>query len=330
LRRVAEDCPRKEASSILISLGEKDFPGKNKSISSCRVGSIRVKPLHIMIISGLSGSGKSTAMKALEDSGFYCIDNMPATLIPTFVELCQHSTRGLSKVAIVVDIRGKEFLEDFQKRIQELKHKGHAVKILFLESADAALIRRYSETRRSHPAGKERGLSIPEAVKEERGEMAFLREIADQVIDTSNLNVHQLRSIVMEYLPPATAQRMKVTLLSFGYSYGLPPEADMVMDVRLLPNPFFVRELRGLTGQDTKVSDYVLGQEETAPFLERLSEMIEYLIPLYEKEGKSYLTIAIGCTGGKHRSVVITEQVAAMLDHEGKEVTVRHRDIERG
>jgi RNase adapter protein RapZ len=289
-----------------------------------------VKPLHIIIISGLSGSGKSTAMSALEDSGFYCIDNLPATLIPTFIELCQHSTRGLSKVAIVVDIRGKEFLEGFQKVAQDLRNQGHEVKILFLESTDEVLIRRYSETRRSHPVEKERGLSLPEAVRGERGEMAFLREIADEVIDTSTLNVHQLRGVIMERLLPATTQRMKVTLLSFGYSYGIPTEADIVMDVRLLPNPFFVSELRGLTGKDTQVRDYVLKQEETTPFLQRFSEMIEYLIPLYTKEGKSYLTIAIGCTGGKHRSVVITERVAEMLGQRDQRVTVRHRDVERG
>ena len=289
-----------------------------------------MKPLQLMIISGLSGSGKSTAMKALEDSGFYCIDNMPATLIPTFIELCQHSTRGLTKVAIVVDIRGKEFLEDFQKVVKDLRGKGHEMMILFLESADEVLIRRYSETRRSHPVGKEKGLPLPEAVKKERGEMAFLREIADEVIDTSTLNVHQLRGIIMEHLLPATAQRMKVTLLSFGYSYGIPTEADIVMDVRLLPNPFFVRELRGLTGKDAEVRDYVLKQEETNTFLQRFSEMIEYLIPLYEKEGKAYLTIAIGCTGGKHRSVVITERLAKMLGQWDQRITVRHRDVERG
>ena len=289
-----------------------------------------MKPLHIIIISGLSGSGKSTAMRALEDNGFYCIDNLPATLIPTFVELCQHSTRGLSKVAIVVDIRGKEFLEGFQKVAHNLKKQGHEVTILFLESADEVLIRRYSETRRSHPVEKERGLSLPEAVRGERGEMAFLREIADEVIDTSTLNVHQLRSAIIERLIPATAHRMKVTLLSFGYSYGIPTEADIVMDVRLLPNPFFVSELRGLTGKDAKVRDYVLKQKETKPFIQRFSEMIAYLIPLYEKEGKSYLTIAIGCTGGKHRSVVITERLADMLGQQDQQVTVRHRDVERG
>jgi UPF0042 nucleotide-binding protein len=289
-----------------------------------------VKALQITIISGLSGSGKSTAMRALEDMGFYCIDNMPATLIPTFIELCQHSTGELSRVAIAVDIRGKEFLEDFQKRVQDLRGKGHEVKILFLESTNEALIRRYSETRRSHPVAKERGIALPEAVKEERGEMAFLREIADEVIDTSDLNVHQLRDIVMERLMTVPAKRMKATLLSFGYSYGLPAEADIVMDVRLLPNPFFVRELRGLTGKDSTVRDYVLKQKETTEFLHRFSEMIEYLIPLYEKEGKSYLTIAIGCTGGKHRSVVIAEHLTAMLGKQGKEITVRHRDIERG
>jgi UPF0042 nucleotide-binding protein len=289
-----------------------------------------VKTLQITIVSGLSGSGKSTAMRALEDMGFYCIDNMPATLIPTFIELCQASTGELSRVAIAVDIRGKEFLEDFQKRVQDLRGKRHEVKIIFLESTDEVLIRRYSETRRSHPVEKERGIALPEAVKEERGEMAFLREIADEVIDTSNLNVHELRGIVMERLSAAPAKRMKATLLSFGYSYGLPPEADIVMDVRLLSNPFFVRELRELTGQDKKVRDYVLKQKETKEFFRRFSEMIEYLIPLYEKEGKSYLTIAIGCTGGKHRSVVIAEHVAATMGKQGKEITVRHRDIERG
>ena len=289
-----------------------------------------VKPLQITIISGLSGSGKSTAMRAVEDMGFYCIDNMPATLIPTFIELCQHSTGELSRVAVAVDIRGKEFLEDIQKRVQDLREKGHEVKILFLESTNEVLIRRYSETRRGHPVEKERGIPLPEAVQEERGEMAFLREIADEVIDTSDLNVHQLRGIIMERLMIAPAMRMKATLLSFGYSYGLPAEADIVMDVRLLPNPFFVKELRGLTGRDNEVRDYVLKQKETTEFLRRFSEMIEYLIPLYEKEGKSYLTIAIGCTGGRHRSVVIAEHVAQMLGQQGKEITVRHRDIERG
>jgi UPF0042 nucleotide-binding protein len=269
-------------------------------------------------------------MKALEDSGFYCIDNMPAPLIPTFIELCQHSTRGLARVSIAVDIRGKEFLENFQKVVKGLRKKGHQVKILFLESTNEVLIRRYSETRRSHPVEKERGIALPEAVKEERGEMAFLREIADEVIDTSDLTVHQLRGSIMERLMTAPATRMKTTLLSFGYSYGLPAEADIIMDVRLLPNPFFIKELQGLTGKDRKVRDYIMKQKETAEFLQRFREMIEYLIPLYVKEGKSYLTVAVGCTGGKHRSVVITEHLATTLSQRGTEVTVRHRDIERG
>ena len=289
-----------------------------------------MKPLQITIISGLSGSGKSTAMRALEDAGFYCIDNMPATLIPTFIELCQHSTRGIPRVAIVVDIRGKEFLEDFQKVVQGLRGIGHQVKILFLESTDEILIRRYSETRRRHPLEEQRSIPLPRAVKEERGEIAFLREIADQVIETSALNVHQLRALIMERLLVPAAQRMKVTLLSFGYSFGIPTVADIAMDVRFLPNPFFVRELRGLTGGDKRVRDYVLNRKQTNDFLRRFSKMIDYLIPLYEKEGKSYLTVAIGCTGGKHRSVVITERLAEILGEGGKEITVTHRDMERG
>jgi UPF0042 nucleotide-binding protein len=289
-----------------------------------------VKPLQITIVSGLSGSGKSTAMRALEDSGYYCIDNMPAPLIPTFIELCQHSTGELTRVAIAVDIRGKEFLEDFQKRMQDLRLKGYEVKIIFLESTNEILIRRYSETRRRHPVEKERGIALSEAVEEERGEMAFLREIADEVIDTSALNVHELRGIIVERLMAAPAARMQVTLMSFGYSYGLPAEADMVIDVRFLPNPFFVGELRGLTGQDEKVRTYLLEQRETKEFLTRFGEMIAYLLPLYEKEGKSYLTIAVGCTGGRHRSVVIAEQVARLLAEHGTELTVRHRDMDRG
>jgi UPF0042 nucleotide-binding protein len=289
-----------------------------------------VKLLQILIISGLSGSGKSTAMRALEDSGYYCIDNMPAPLIPTFVELLQHSTRGLSRLAIAVDIRGKEFLEDFQKVAQDLKRAGHQVTIFFLESTNEVLMRRYSETRRRHPLEKERGISLFEAVKEERGEIAFLREIADEVIDTSSFNVHQLRNLIMDRLLVPSAQKMKVTILSFGYSYGVPPEADIVMDVRFLPNPFFIRELRGLTGEDKRVKAYVLEKEESNDFIDKFCKIIEYLIPRYEKEGKSYLTIAIGCTGGKHRSVVITERVAEILSQGSKEVTVKHRDVERG
>ena len=289
-----------------------------------------MRPLYIIIISGLSGSGKSPALRALEDHGFYCVDNMPATLIPTFSELCQHSARGLSRVAFVVDIRGQEFLEHFQNVISRLREQGHEVRFLFLESSTEMLIRRYSETRRRHPLEKERGMPLPEAVSEERGEIAFLREIADEIIDTSDLTVHELRRLIMERLLIPVSEKMKVTFLSFGYSYGVPPESDIAMDVRFLANPFFVKELRPLTGDDKAVKDYVLEKEETRDFLERFGDLIEYLVPQYEREGKSYLTIAIGCTGGKHRSVVIAERLAEIFRARGKEVTVRHRDVERG
>jgi len=289
-----------------------------------------VRPLHIIIISGLSGSGKSTAMRALEDNGFFCIDNMPATLIPTFAELCQHSTRELSRVAFAVDIRGQEFLENVRKILEGLKAQGHHVMILFLESSDEMLIRRYSETRRRHPLEKERGMSLPDAVRQERGEVAFLRDVADEVIDTTHLTVHGLRDVIIDRLLAPVPQKMKITVMSFGYSYGIPPEADIVMDVRFLPNPFFVPELRMLTGRDGLVKDYVLEKDETGDFLKRFGELIDYLIPHYEREGKSYLTIAVGCTGGKHRSVVIAESLADRARQMGMSVDVRHRDMERG
>jgi UPF0042 nucleotide-binding protein len=289
-----------------------------------------VKLLHIVIISGLSGSGKTTVLRALEDKGFYCIDNMPATLIPTFAELLQHSTRGLSRVAVVVDIRGQEFLEDFQKIVDGLETRGHQVRIVFLESSTEALIRRYSETRRRHPLEKELGVPLREAVEKERGELAFLRESADKILDTTDLTVHQLRRELSRHLRAPLSSKMTVTFVSFGYSYGVPPESDIVMDVRFLANPFFVEELRPYTGQHPAVKQYVLENQHTREFMDKLSDLIAYLRPHYEEEGKSYLTIAVGCTGGKHRSVVVADRLAEIFHQQGVEVTVRHRDMERG
>ncbi|RLA98547.1 MAG: RNase adapter RapZ [Deltaproteobacteria bacterium] len=285
-----------------------------------------MRDLQLIIISGLSGSGKSTALAALEDSGYYCVDNLPASLIPTLVELCRHSSRGISRVAMVVDIRGREFLEGLQRTIESLRSKGHEVRVIFLEASDETLIARYNQTRRRHPLEKEKGVPLSEAVKVEREEMAFLREMADEVIETTTLSARDLRSLMMERLGPL-AREVRMEFVSFGFNYGLPSEADIVMDVRFLPNPFYVKELRELEGLHEAVRRYVLEKEESKGFIKLFTDLLDYLLPLYEKEGKFYLTVAFGCTGGRHRSVVIAEELADLMRKSGREVSVRHRDL---
>ncbi|RLA80513.1 MAG: RNase adapter RapZ [Deltaproteobacteria bacterium] len=285
-----------------------------------------MRDLQLIIISGLSGSGKSTALAALEDSGYYCVDNLPASLIPTLVELCRHSSRDISRVAMVVDIRGREFLEGLQRTIESLRSKGHEVRVIFLEASDETLIARYNQTRRRHPLEKEKGVPLSEAVKVEREEMAFLREMADEVIETTTLSARDLRSLMMERLGPL-AREVRMEFVSFGFNYGLPSEADIVMDVRFLPNPFYVKELRELEGLHEAVRRYVLEKEESKGFIKLFTDLLDYLLPLYEKEGKFYLTVAFGCTGGRHRSVVIAEELADLMRKSGREVSVRHRDL---
>jgi len=285
-----------------------------------------MRDLQLIIISGLSGSGKSTALAALEDSGYYCVDNLPASLIPTLVELCRHSSRDISRVAMVVDIRGREFLEGLQRTIESLRSKGHEVRVIFLEASDETLIARYNQTRRRHPLEKEKGVPLSEAVKVEREEMAFLREMADEVIETTTLSARDLRSLMMERLGPL-AREVRIEFVSFGFNYGLPSEADIVMDVRFLPNPFYVKELRELEGLHEAVRRYVLEKEESKGFIKLFTDLLDYLLPLYEKEGKFYLTVAFGCTGGRHRSVVIAEELADLMRKSGREVSVRHRDL---
>ena len=285
-----------------------------------------MRNLQLIIISGLSGSGKSTALAALEDSGYYCVDNLPASLIPTLVELCRHSSRDISRVAMVVDIRGREFLEGLQRTIESLRSKGHEVKVIFLEASDETLIARYNQTRRRHPLEKEKGVPLSEAVKVEREEMSFLREMADEVIETTTLSARDLRSLMMERLGPL-AREVRMEFVSFGFNYGLPSEADIVMDVRFLPNPFYVKELRELEGLHEAVRRYVLEKEESKGFIKLFTDLLDYLLPLYEKEGKFYLTVAFGCTGGRHRSVVIAEELADLMRKSGREVSVRHRDL---
>jgi UPF0042 nucleotide-binding protein len=308
-----------------------------------------VKNTRVILISGLSGSGKTTAIKALEDIGFYCVDNLPILLLPKFIELCGQSGGKISKVAVVEDIRGtasypawrqteevnegKDFLEDSRRIIQDLQREGYALEILFLESSDPVLMRRFSETRRQHPLAI--GGSIREGIRLERERLQGIRDMANQVIDTSHFNVHQLKEKIQRYVQEGSSSgQMTVALLSFGYSFGIPYEADLLMDVRFLPNPYFVEKLKRLKGDDPKVAAYVLQWEETKEFLKRVEEFIRFLLPLYLRERKTHLTIAVGCTGGRHRSIVIVNRLAELLQNElaekGVFLSVRHRDAEKG
>lgn len=292
-----------------------------------------MRNLRVVLISGLSGSGKTTAIKVLEDMGFYCVDNLPIVLLPTFVELCSQSAGGITKVAVVADIRGKEFLEGFRQIIQKLREDGHMIEILFLESSGEVLVRRYSETRRQHPLAI--GKPVIEGIRSEREGLRIMRDMADKVIDTSGFNVHQFQDEIRKYFSDESRLRkMTITLLSFGYSYGIPQEADLLVDVRFLPNPFFVAELERLNGEDSQVAEYVLQWDETREFLRRFQELVDFLIPLYKKEGKTYLTIAIGCTGGRHRSIVVANTLGAYLRNKFKQgdfiLRTNHRDIAKG
>ena len=315
-----------------------------------------MKNIRVILISGLSGSGKTTAIKALEDIGFYCVDNLPILLLPKFIELCEQSGGKISKVAVVEDIRGtesypadlraprqngsgqageggKDFLEDSRRIIQDLQREGYPIEILFLESSDPILTRRFSETRRQHPLAV--GGSIREGIHLERERLQGIRDMANQVIDTSHFNVHQLKDKIQQYAQEGRSSgQMTVTLLSFGYSFGIPYEADLLMDVRFLPNPYFVEELKRLKGDDPQVVTYIFQWEEAREFLRRVQEFIRFLLPLYEREGKTHLTIAVGCTGGRHRSIVIVNRLAEILREElmerGVFLSVQHRDAEKG
>ena len=285
--------------------------------------------MRIAIITGLSGSGKSTAVRALEDEGFFCIDNLPIALIPTFVELVGKSTDVVREVALVADIRGRDFLKGYEQVFQEVRDAGHEVDILFFDATDDVLIRRFSETRRRHPA-QESGGTVPDGIRRERELLDGLRRIATQIIDTSELNVHQLRELVISRIRGRERQAgMTVHLQSFGYRFGVPLESDLIMDVRFLPNPHFDPELKPFSGLDPRVRDFVMTREITGDFLARFESLLEMLLPAYRQEGKSYLTISIGCTGGRHRSVVIAEELRRFLAAEAT-VKVTHRDLEKG
>lgn len=286
-----------------------------------------MKDKKIIIITGLSGSGKSTAIDALEDAGFFCIDNLPVMLLPKFLELRAETGSEITKLVIVMDLREKEFLQRYPDIFTNLREEGYLFEILFLEASTEALLRRYSQTRRKHPLSEAKNLL--EGIQAERKELRDLREIADLIVDTSNYNVHELKEIILNHaLKTVPAKRMKIYLLSFGFKYGIPHDADLVIDVRFLPNPHFVQELKNLDGISPKVKEFMDRREETHIFLKKYLDLLSYLIPHYEKEGKSSLTIAIGCTAGTHRSVSIADSIYRELKKTTNLITLTHRDIE--
>jgi UPF0042 nucleotide-binding protein len=286
-----------------------------------------VKNIKIIIITGLSGSGKSIAIDALEDAGFFCIDNLPVILLPKFLELRSETGSEITKLAFVMDLREKDFLQRYPDIFTKLKEEGYPLEILFLEASTEALLRRFSQTRRKHPLSEEK--SLLEGIKAERKELKELREIADLIIDTSNYNVHELKEIILNHVEKAVpGKRMKIYILSFGFKYGTPHDADLVIDVRFLPNPYFVQELKNLDGTSPRVKKYMDRWKETHSFLKKYLDLLNYLIPLYEKEGKSSLTIAVGCTAGRHRSVSIADTILRELKKTTTLITLTHRDIE--
>ena len=280
-----------------------------------------------VILTGLSGSGKTQAIRALEDLGYFCIDNLPTLLLPTIADLTAREASSLDKVAIVVDIREKDFLSQFPRVFRKLRGAPKLKPMLiFLEASHSTLVRRFSETRRPHPLARDR--SVSEGIAEERRKLDQIRSMADLIIDTSNLNVHELRDIFMQMSRDGRKRAdMVVNLVSFGYKNGVPVDADLVFDVRCLPNPHFVDNLRRLTGRDAPVVRYMRKHPETHDFLDRLTSFLKFALPQYVEEGKSYLTVAIGCTGGQHRSVMIAEALKKSLKGvKGVRLRVKHRD----
>jgi UPF0042 nucleotide-binding protein len=280
----------------------------------------------IVFVTGMSGGGKLTAVRALEDAGFFCIDNLPVPVIPKLLEILNHSN-DLTKLALVVDAREQRYLGDAPKIIAEARARGLHVQLVFLDSTDEALIRRFSETRRRHPLAPNG--TVPEGITAERALLAELRAMADEIYDTSITTVHELKQLIQERFGDEQATTLNVTLTSFGYRYGLPTQADIVLDARFLPNPYFVAALREHPGTDPAVSRWVLDHQIAQDFLARVRDMLVFLLPRYRDEGKAYLTVAIGCTGGRHRSVALTEALANMLASDGVRARVRHRDVDR-
>jgi len=282
------------------------------------------RSMRIIIVTGVSGAGKSTALRALEDAGYFCVDNLPLPLMSRFVELLAAQAET-EQAAVGVDAREGEFLSSSREVFAALRKEGHQLEVLFLDADDDVLVRRFSETRRRHPLS---GDDLREGIAREREILRPLREDASAYVDTANLNVHQLKGVIHERYR-RSADVLAVTLLSFGFKHGLPAEADMVLDVRFLPNPYFVEALSASTGEEANVREFVLGNDDAREFLDKSQGLLEFLLPRAEREGKAYLTVAVGCTGGRHRSVAVVQELATRLPRRHP-LTVRHRDLARG
>lgn len=285
-----------------------------------------MKQLNIIIITGLSGSGKSTAVSAFEDAGYYCVDNMPVELLPKFLDLPIKNSSDLSGIGFVMDLREKEFLSKYPGVLNELNEKGYKYEIIFLEADEEVLLRRFSQTRRQHPLSPTDNLM--DSLRIEKDKLSDLRKAAHKIIDTSNYDFHKLKSVISSIAKKnQPGDSLRLNIMSFGFKFGIPQDADLIVDVRFLKNPYFVPELKPLSGLNNEVRHYVLNNEYTRIFLEKYLDLLDYLVPLYKKEGKSYLTIAIGCTGGRHRSVAVSGAVYDHIIQKEQNICITHRDI---
>ncbi|HET6466699.1 MAG TPA: RNase adapter RapZ [Nitrospiria bacterium] len=284
--------------------------------------------LRLVIVSGLSGSGKTNALKCFEDLGYFCVDNLPPSLLPVFADLCTQSSAGITKVAVGIDIRERDFLRDFLGISNRLKEEGYPYELIFFEANDEVLVRRFSETRRPHPLAKNR--PILEGIQQERQQLAELKKRSDRIIDTSTFTIQQLKDVIAQhYFDQGEIRKPSISVISFGYKYGIPYETDLLFDVRFLQNPNFVSDLKPLSGEDPAVQDYLFRKPEADKFIDLVQSFLSFLIPFYEKEGRPYLTVAIGCTGGRHRSVAIAKRLHDDLKAANYHVVLRHRDITR-
>ena len=285
-------------------------------------------PLEVVVVTGLSGSGRSTAIHVLEDLGFYCIDNLPVVLVPRVLELCSTSLERINRIGLGIDLRERQFFGEYPRVLDELRRAGYRLEVVFFDASDDVLVRRFSETRRPHPLGADGGPLA--GIQRERAELVELRARADRIVDTSALTVHQLREELHRlYRAAGAVDTLTVLLLSFGYKFGVPTDADMVLDARFLANPFFVDELRAKTGADAAVAAFVVDRAEAQEFLRLAGALLDHTLPLHRREGRTYFTLAVGCTGGRHRSVALVERLAQDLAGRGCRVQVQHRDMAR-